>query len=1373
MSSRNLMLDVIKHEKDRYIIPHYQRNEVWQVARKRKLIDSILRGWPLPKFYVALDSSGLPIFEVIDGQQRLSTVLEFLNDEFSLSSDTVRKFQLQGARFNFLSADQKQKLLQFVLQCDELMNASEEERREYFLRLQMGKPLTGREKLKATISGLTDFSMLLARHPFFKKHVGLADTQDAYFDITSKVVAIALRGLGTNLRLNGIQDLFDNQKSFTADCSVARHLQKTFDFLAKAFPAKTTLLVKSSFTQSVITLASQLVASGQAEGHEAEFLRFVQLFDANLKKYGKSSSSVEADDYIEFQLAIKNNLLDDTKTRHSVLVRKMHELAPNLAAILAVDEGLKSWVPNEDGYVSGAEDAEIDQPSRMRITSHSVAVRDILNHYQIPTFQRGEVWETARKRLLIDSILRGWKLPKFYLSSLSDEANEFDVIDGQQRLAAIRDFVNGKFNILPATAKYFGLPSGKFGDLPKDIANRILGFTIEYDLILGATQEERVEFFRRLQEGMPLNGKERLNAVHSNLRDFCADLTRRDPKSLEDNRHPFFQTSLALPDNRHTFFDIASKAAALTIQGFDARLSLEDLMQLFEAQKKFSSDSPNAVHMLETFDFLARAFPQRNAALSSQIFVQSVIVLASRLVATGKSAGQEDIFRRFVEQFQSHIPKGRRETLLMTDLAYKEFSGATQINIKNVGRVLFRHNLLLEKMHITHPTLAAVFQEKMVDTKAYVAADLDTVSSHLIQGALPYFSRGEHAVITYMMLGLTYREIAERLQTSPGAVSVRLNGIYRKLHVNTRPAAIDRIEQAQKISSSSSPSTRPTQDRSDDKRGEIIRITPWTSSSANQLRQTASEVSRPAEGTTSLPIIFPQYLASNDANNLWLRLTHSEKSVLALIAEELSNKNMADRLGVSLGAVCGCAERVSNKLGIDGRANLRAWYRRNVLNIDEPIIEAARETQAPIAQMPIFQTANTIRRQFVNSQKELNGERKPKVAATPIRTPRVANPKPKAPAIQRRVHQLSARTITARETQSFDQEEFAQLYLKPLLAAYAALTPPVTTYGELYDRLRSLGEIAATKDTRALLSGKADILIQNHLNKQWKINPKILPLVRVSGQPTTVVLADLIGDKKVQINVAQGTNGHAVNGSAADITWDHFVSVFPTLAQTLNHIRGVNSYEDLELLVRPNWTNTQLFRSLICEAVSSSQPYDPSTGRLKRAIATIIISTKQSLESDSQFPEPEYVAARQEFRENVNNRHKRFVEIARDHYLALCKTDTSKNTSDAPILISTDPTTGRHNVSVPEEYNRFLHRKMPPMSTVRKNPIVKSYESLLTGNNEIMRDGALTPQAKDFLALIKATDAEITSITGAPVTKKSPGVASPTVVIQENIAALG
>jgi hypothetical protein len=77
------------------------------------------------------------------------------------------------------------------------------------------------------------------------------------------------------------------------------------------------------------------------------------------------------------------------------------------------------------------------------------------------------------------------------------------------------------------------------------------------------------------------------------------------------------------------------------------------------------------------------------------------------------------------------------------------------------------------------------------------------------------------------------------------------------------------------------------------------------------------------------------------------------------------------------------------------------------------------------------------------------------------------------------------------------------------------------------------------------------------------------------------------------------------------------------------------------------------------------------------------------------------------------------------------------------------------------------------MSTVRKNPIVKSYESLLTGNNEIMRDGALTPQAKDFLALIKATDAEITSITGAPVTKKSPGVASPTVVIQENIAALG
>jgi hypothetical protein len=56
----------------------------------------------------------------------------------------------------------------------------------------------------------------------------------------------------------------------------------------------------------------------------------------------------------------------------------------------------------------------------------------------MPDFQREEVWTETKKRLLIDSILRGWHLPKFYFRKVDDGA--FECVDGQQRLTAIWEF---------------------------------------------------------------------------------------------------------------------------------------------------------------------------------------------------------------------------------------------------------------------------------------------------------------------------------------------------------------------------------------------------------------------------------------------------------------------------------------------------------------------------------------------------------------------------------------------------------------------------------------------------------------------------------------------------------------------------------------------------------------------------------------------------------------------------------------------------------------------------------------------------------------------------------------------------------------------
>jgi hypothetical protein len=64
--------------------PEFQRNFVWDNARKSLLIESILLGIPIPVLYFAENKSGE--YHVVDGMQRLTTIKQYLNNEFALKN---------------------------------------------------------------------------------------------------------------------------------------------------------------------------------------------------------------------------------------------------------------------------------------------------------------------------------------------------------------------------------------------------------------------------------------------------------------------------------------------------------------------------------------------------------------------------------------------------------------------------------------------------------------------------------------------------------------------------------------------------------------------------------------------------------------------------------------------------------------------------------------------------------------------------------------------------------------------------------------------------------------------------------------------------------------------------------------------------------------------------------------------------------------------------------------------------------------------------------------------------------------------------------------------------------------------------------------
>ena len=144
-------------------------------------------------------------------------------------------------------------------------------------------------------------------------------------------------------------------------------------------------------------------------------------------------------------------------------------------------------------------------------------------HFQInEEYQRSKMWSEEKKQRLLDSIIKGLPIGIFILKKKDDS---FEVLDGQQRIDAIFEFIEGEFITAPYTK---GFQEKNYNDL---LANLKLNpefnsYKIYYDEIEGGEDQEIAEIFLRLQEGVPLNSAEKLNAYVGKMRKFVFDLSR-------------------------------------------------------------------------------------------------------------------------------------------------------------------------------------------------------------------------------------------------------------------------------------------------------------------------------------------------------------------------------------------------------------------------------------------------------------------------------------------------------------------------------------------------------------------------------------------------------------------------------------------------------------------------------------------------------------------------------------------------------------------------------------------------------------------------------------------------------------------------------
>jgi hypothetical protein len=168
-----------------------------------------------------------------------------------------------------------------------------------------------------------------------------------------------------------------------------------------------------------------------------------------------------------------------------------------------------------------------------------------------PLFQRRERWDVRRQSALIESFLMNVPVPPVYLSE--DDYGSYSVIDGKQRITAVRDFMSNSF-VLSSLNRFPEINGLRFVDLPGQLQNslKVRPYMRAITILRQSDRSTKYEVFHRLNSGgEPLNAQEIRNVIYRGaLNDLIMELADS----------AFLRKQLKIKDDRSTAYNLMSDA---------------------------------------------------------------------------------------------------------------------------------------------------------------------------------------------------------------------------------------------------------------------------------------------------------------------------------------------------------------------------------------------------------------------------------------------------------------------------------------------------------------------------------------------------------------------------------------------------------------------------------------------------------------------------------------------------------------------------------------------------------------------------------------------------------------------------------------------
>ncbi|MDF2525568.1 MAG: hypothetical protein K0S17_653 [Enterobacter mori] len=222
--------------------PKFQRRSVWTEKAKSYLVDTILRGKPIPKILITQTLNvGRNIRTVVDGQQRLRAILSYINGDFKVSRAHNREFS--SFYYDELPEDVKAEFLKYEIGVDMLFDLSFEDILDIFARLNTySVKLNPQELLNAQYLG---FFKQCAYSLGFKYVAYLIEggvltekevTRMAEAELSSDLLGALIEGIQPKKSIPNLYKKYDDDEAQSIDAS--SKFDQVMTIIGEIYPAE-------------------------------------------------------------------------------------------------------------------------------------------------------------------------------------------------------------------------------------------------------------------------------------------------------------------------------------------------------------------------------------------------------------------------------------------------------------------------------------------------------------------------------------------------------------------------------------------------------------------------------------------------------------------------------------------------------------------------------------------------------------------------------------------------------------------------------------------------------------------------------------------------------------------------------------------------------------------------------------------------------------------------------------------------------------------------------------------------------------------------------------------------------------------------------